>query len=188
MLLLFAGCSSSGEQEGIYEETVLRELSYPPEEYFEIEKDMYRKYIFDIYKIQKFDEMEVVFYGKPKFLQGISIEGVSFENDQLTPDVMQQEFFDIYEIERGKLEKYFVYTPNMTMDHRISMFVIFDPAYMRYAVAYVNPDLRLNQIYACFETWDSTEQNRGYVSDSDLLPEELLPPKLPDLSIGISTP
>jgi hypothetical protein len=124
-----------------------------------------------------------------EFLQGIVSHGVSYEDDKLTPNLANGKLFGDRNLTTVTISRYFIYSPNSSLDQKSTMFVHLEPSFSTHMKSYYDEHARLEQIksYKPFEIKKpiivaKEEQKR------DPLPQGLLPPRLPNLSIGIGTP
>ncbi len=137
------------------------------------------------------------------FLQNVKAHGISFSEDQLTPNLNNGKLFGDFILKPVELKKYFVYSENKTVDHRISIEISLLPKMIQYVKTYVNQKARIDQIEnykpAVIEEEKPQEIQEELIIEieqpkpskkvefNDSL-EGLLPPRLPDLSIGVDNP
>lgn len=144
---------------------------------------------FNIYK-----ELEISAKDKKKsdnldFLKDLVVHKISFKDDQLTPDISDGLLFGKTIISKIKLTKYFVYNKNSTFEHRSSIFVDLNPKMIVYINNYSDEKARIIQIQGYKPPPDCPRPARKvFKKSNDMLPNGLLPPRLPDLSIGVDTP
>jgi hypothetical protein len=148
--------------------------------------------LFDIYK-----EWEISTDGKESnyksFLEEVVVEGISYKNDILTPDLADGRLFEDRNLTRVKIGRHFVYSRNSSFDHKSTIYVEVDPRFLLYTKSYIDEGMRIAQIKSYNRVKRVVEVPKKVVvvqENQDLapLPKGLLPPRLPDLSIGVSTP
>jgi hypothetical protein len=156
----------------------------------------------NIYKELKFSERDVE--NNPiSFLNNVKSNGISYEKDQLTPDLDNGKLFGNYNLNTIFTQKYFVYSENKTFDHRISIEISLSPKILIYYKTYIDKQARISQIEKHKEHPKKQEpiENKDIVIDivetgkpkvkpqfNDTGLGGLLPPRLPDLSIGVDNP
>jgi len=145
---------------------------------------------FSIYRELQLNQNDIANDNYTDFLKGLIVNGVSYSDDRLTPDLSDGKLFGDANISKVEITSYFKYTPNKTFDHQISIFVDINPKMVKYAKAYIDEELRIAQIKNYKPpviVYPKMRVAKKENSD-DLLPKSFLPPKLPNLSIGVDTP
>ncbi|HIO70900.1 MAG TPA: hypothetical protein EYG60_03120 [Campylobacterales bacterium] len=155
---------------------------------------------FSIYRELQLSSSDEVDSNYTDFLKNLIVEGVSYSDDKLTPDIADGKLFrNKYLSKEENISKYFRYSPNRTFDHRISIYVDLHPGMLRYTKAYTNPEARIAQIvnYGLRiaklrrekeEAERIARLQRQREEEKDKLPKKYLPPKLPNILVGVETP
>jgi hypothetical protein len=148
---------------------------------------------FDIYKALQLSEKDRENAEYLSFLKDLKVRGISYEKDPLTPDLSDGKLFGDRNLSKVKITKYFVYTENRTFDHKSSIFVSLNPKMIIYVKGYFDEIARITQIKSYTPPKIALPPRRIVAKRSDfnsddLLPKGLLPPRLPDLSIGVDSP
>ncbi|EJF07475.1 hypothetical protein ThvES_00004420 [Thiovulum sp. ES] len=147
--------------------------------------------LFDIYKEIDFQK-NIQSKNYKDFLKEVKENGISYADDPLTPNLSNGKIFGDKNITTDKVTRFFKYSPNSGLDHTASLFIQLDSSFAIYVADYYSEDARLEQIaqYKHFEVQKPimVANKDGELQKRTPLPKELLPPKLPDLSIGIITP
>jgi hypothetical protein len=119
------------------------------------------------------------------------VRGVSYSDDKLTPDLIDGQLFEDRNLSKVEITHYFIYSDNITLEHTSSIFSTLSPNMVRYLRGYINEDARVTQIKSYKPPVIKRPKRRVVAkrrNPNDFLPKGLLPPRLPDLSIGVDTP
>ena len=158
-----------------------------------------KKEEFSIYRELQLSKSDEVDSNYTSFLRHLVIEGVSYSDDKLTPDIADGKLFKDKNLSKPSISKYFRYSPNRTFDHRISIYVDIHPGMLRYTKAYLDQEARIAQIvnYGLRiaelrrkrkEAERIARLQRQKEEEQDKLPKKYLPPKLPNILVGVETP
>ena len=151
---------------------------------------------FNIYEEMEINKLHLQEEGKQLlFLNNLVIAGKSYKDDPLTPNLENGKMFKDRNVTKQEpIEKYFKEVPNYTFEHKITIFTNLSPLMLKYMQSYSSLQARILQIKR-FEIQKKKHHKKkkhykGKKKNSadDLLPKKFLPPRLPDLSIGVDTP
>jgi len=153
--------------------------------------------IFNIYEEMEVNKLHLQEEDKQLFfLNKLVVAGQSYKDDPLTPNLANGKMFKDKNITKQEpIEKYFKELPNYTFEHKITIFANITPLMLKYMESYSDIEARILQI----KKFAINNQEKKYYNkkkhyakkksdENDLLPKKFLPPRLPDLSIGVDTP
>ena len=148
---------------------------------------------FDIYRELEITKQDIKESNNLNFLKHLVVNGTSYRDDKLTPDISDGKLFGDRNLTKVEITRYFIYTKNITFEHRSSIFVDLNPQMVRYIESYSNQQKRIAQIISCkapvtIISRKKSVRKKVSCKNDDFLPKGLLPPRLPDLSIGVDTP
>jgi len=154
-----------------------------------------KKESFNIYKELEITDSDIDKSRNIKFLENIVVGGISYKDDKLTPDIIDGKLFGERNLTKLEITRYFIYNKNRTFDHRSSIFVDLNPKMVLYIKNYSDQDARAEQIknfkFAIIippKRAERVKRTSSTNGDEFFLPKGLLPPRLPDLSIGVDNP
>jgi len=131
---------------------------------------------------------------KLSFNNNLIVGGESHQDDSLAPDFTEKSFEDRNITRSKSIKKYFKYFPNYTFEHKITIFTTLPPFTLQYIKSYSNIQARIVQIKQfkpkkkMDEKKNEFYKNQEENNEDDSLPKKFLPPRLPNLSIGVDTP
>ena len=149
---------------------------------------------FDIYQQLEITDLDIKNSKNLEFLKDLKMGKISYQNDRLTPDLFGGKLFEDRNLSKVKITRYFIYSRNDTTEHRSSISVDLNPKMIRYIKSYFDENRRITQIKSCkvpifiIPIKKRVIQKIVCQEDDDFLPKGLLPPRLPDLSIGVDSP
>ena len=149
---------------------------------------------FNIYQELKLTNSDIKKSKNLDFLKNVLVAKISYADDRLTPDLSDGQLFRDRNLTKFKITKFFKYSKNLTFEHSSSMFVDLNPSMIKYIENYFSEQKRLIQIRSCktpilvIVQHRKQQKTRCCNGDDDMLPKGLLPPRLPDLSIGVDNP
>jgi hypothetical protein len=137
------------------------------------------------------------------FLKSVIVNNISYQNDNLTPDIMNGKLFGDTNITKQKhYTHFFVFHENKELDQRATKPILIKPDFLLVQENYKNKNARIKQIMSFKKIpkirppKPKKKKIRKKVAtkkveeeDDDLsLPEGLLPPKLPRIPLYIDIP
>ena len=149
---------------------------------------------FNIYKELKLTNNDIKKSENLDFLNNILVANISYSDDRLTPDLSDGQLFNDRNLTKFKVTKFFKFSKNITFEHSSSIFVDLSPNMIKYISSYFSEQKRLAQIRSCkvpilvIVPHRKKQKTNCCNGNNDMLPKGLLPPRLPDLSIGVDNP
>lgn len=147
-------------------------------------------------KKENSSEKIVVIAEEKPFLETVVVNGISYRDDNLTPDVAEGKLFgDWNATVEEPPSHFFVFEENRSDDQVLTKLVKLDPIFLLEVESYTDRNLRISQIMSFRELpklrppKKRSPTVKKVVEEEDLrLPEGLLPPKIPRIPIHIDVP
>jgi len=126
------------------------------------------------------------------FLEKVVVNGVSYQDDNLTPDINNGKLFGDKNITKENPSHYFVFREDGSLDHMATRYMMLNPKFILEEQNYIDRDARIRQIMSFRELPKlrppKKKVKKAPVEEDLSLPDGLLPPKIPRIPLHIDVP